>query len=404
VKSLPDVAEQARRLPAKGLLVFRWLTIVWIIVLAATGSAGQYRPLVTWGAIGVLVVWTAWVSRRQSLNDVELVIDLTLGVGVILVAGIAARPGGIDSGPSLAAYYPLCAVTAWGLARGPGGGILAGAVLTVALAAARLLNATSPALFQGRHVAALANAAIGYLIAGVVIGGFSRLVDRTAQAVEDAMGEALREQSQLSRLRERESLARQIHDSVLQALALVHKRGRELASTGAPSAAAVLELAELARQQELSLRALILKAPQRHAPGQASIREVLEPAVNAVTGVAVNVSVVGTIVVRRREADEVAAAVKEALANVVEHAEATRAAVFVDHQDGTLLVSVRDDGKGFTLDEPALRAAHKAGILRSMKGRIEDMGGSIHISSAPGQGTEIEFRIPGAATVDQGTH
>jgi len=193
VKSLPDVAEQARRLPAKGLLVFRWLTIVWIIVLAATGSAGQYRPLVTWGAIGVLVVWTAWVSRRQSLNDVELVIDLTLGVGVILVAGIAARPGGIDSGPSLAAYYPLCAVTAWGLARGPGGGILAGAVLTVALAAARLLNATSPVLFQGRHVAALANAAIGYLIAGVVIGGFSRSASPIASSTAWAVRSTRRE-------------------------------------------------------------------------------------------------------------------------------------------------------------------------------------------------------------------
>lgn len=401
MKSLPDVAEQARRLPAKGLLVFRWLSLTWIVVLAATGSAGQFRPVVTWVAIAVLVLWTAWVTRRSTLNNVELGIDLALGAGLILVAGIAARPGAIDSGPSLATYFPVCAAAAWGLARGPGGGLLAAGVLAVALALARPLNDTSLVLLQGRHVAAYANSAIGYLLVGLVIGGFSRLVDQMAQSVEDAMGEALREQSQLSRLRERESLARQIHDSVLQALALVHKRGRELASTGSPSAAEVLELAELARHQELSLRALILKAPQRHAPGQASIREVLEPAANATTGVAVNLSVVGTILVRRREAEEIAAAVREALANIVKHAEATRASVFVEQEDGLLVVSVRDDGKGFTLDEPALRAANKAGILRSMKGRIEDMGGSIHISSAPGRGTEVEFRIPASSTVDQ---
>jgi hypothetical protein len=77
--------------------------------------------------------------------------------------------------------------------------------------------------------------------------------------------------------------------------------------------------------------------------------------------------------------------------------------VFVDREDGTLVVSVRDDGKGFSLDESALAAADKAGILRSMKGRIEDMGGSIVLSSTPGRGTEVEFRIPGL-TARSGTH
>ena len=394
LKSLPDLAEQARRLPAKGLLVFRWLTLAWIVVLAATGSAGGYRPAVTWVAIAVIALWTAWLTRRDTLRPLELGIDLVLGAGLILVAGLVARPGAIDSGPSIATYYPVCAAAAWGLARGPGGGLFAAGMLTVALALARQLNETSIVLLQGRHIAAIVNGAIGYLLAGGVIGGFSRLVDRTAQAVEDAMGEALREQSQVSRLKERESLARQIHDSVLQALALVHKRGRELAGTGAPSAAAVMELAELARQQELSLRSLILKAPERPAPGQASLMEVLGPVVNAVNGVLVDLSVVGTIWLRRRMAEEIAAAVKEALANVVEHAQATRASVFADDEDGTVVVSVRDDGKGFTLDEPALRAANKAGILRSMKGRIEEMGGSIHITSTPQRGTEVEFRIP----------
>jgi signal transduction histidine kinase len=191
--------------------------------LAATGTAGQYRLALTWVAIAVLVVWTAWVTRRDTLNSVELAIDLALASGLILVAGLAARPGAIDSGPSLATYFPVCAAAAWGLARGPGGGLIAAGILCVALALARPLSASSVVLLKGTHVAAYANAAIGYLLVAVVIGGFSRLVDRTAQAVEDAMGEALREQSQLSRLRERESLARQIHDSVLQALALVHK-------------------------------------------------------------------------------------------------------------------------------------------------------------------------------------
>jgi signal transduction histidine kinase len=398
MKSLPDVATQARCLPARGLLVFRWLSLGWIVVLAATGSAGQYRPVVTWSAVAVLVAWTAWVSRHQNLGRVELAIDLALAAGLILVAGTVARPGGIDSGPSLATYYPIVAAAAWGLARGPAWGLIAGAVLSMALAASRPINGVSLLSSNGAPVAALGNAAIGYLLAGGVIGAFSRLVDRTAQAVEDAMGEALREQAQLSRLKERESLARQIHDSVLQALALVHKRGRELAESPSVSPAEVGELAELARQQELSLRSLILSAPTRSSPGQASLRDVLEPVVNAVSAPPVNLTVVGSILIRRREAEEISAAVREALANVVEHAGATRASVFAEQEDGSVTVSVRDDGRGFVYDERVLRAANKAGVLRSMKGRIEDLGGTIQIMSAPGKGTEIEFRVPFASS------
>lgn len=393
MQSLPEVAEQARRIPARGLLAFRWLSLSWIVVLVASGAAGRYRPLLSWAAIAVVVAWGAWVTPRQALQPLELWIELAMGAGLIVVAGLVARPGALDNGPSLASLYPVVAAAAWGLARGPVKGVAAGVVLSAALLASRLLNNASLA-HPTIHFASLGNSAIGFLLAGGVIGGFSRLVDRTAQALEGAMGGALREQAQLSRLKERESLARQIHDSVLQALALVHKRGRELAASGTVSPADVAELAELARQQEISLRTLILREPQRSVPGQVLLRDVLEPAVNAVALIDTNLSVVGTIWLARAQADELAAAVKEALANVVEHAGASRAAVFAEQEDGVLSVSVRDDGKGFVLDEAALKAANKAGILRSMKGRVEDLGGTIRITSAPGRGTEVEFRIP----------
>lgn len=400
MQSLPDVAVQARRLPAKGLLVFRWLSLAWIVVLAASGTAGYYRPVVTWVAIAVLVAWTGWVTRRPTLGSAELSIDLGLAAGLILVAGVVARPGGIDSGPTLASYYPICAAAAWGLAGGPLRGLLAGAVLSVGLAAARPLNGLPLIAHTGGPVASFGNAAIGYLLAGIVIGAFSRLVDHMARSVEDAMGEALREQAQLSRLRERESLARQIHDSVLQALALVHKRGRELAALGSASPSDVAELAELARREEVSLRRLILSDPRsgsesgRSGSGEVSLREVLEPVVSEVAMPPVDLTVVGTVLLGRREAEEISAVVREALANVVKHAGASRAVVFAELEDGAVSVSVRDDGKGFVLDEAAFRAASKAGVLRSMKGRVEDLGGTIRIVSSPGRGTEVEFVVP----------
>ncbi len=61
-----------------------------------------------------------------------------------------------------------------------------------------------------------------------------------------------------------------------------------------------------------------------------------------------------------------------------------------------MIVSVRDDGCGFIYSEEQLRAEGKVGMLGSMKGRIEDLGGKMKVHTAPGAGTEVEFRVPAA--------
>jgi signal transduction histidine kinase len=58
-------------------------------------------------------------------------------------------------------------------------------------------------------------------------------------------------------------------------------------------------------------------------------------------------------------------------------------------------VTVRDDGRGFTYDEAAFAAAGKIGLAKSIKGRVEQLGGQVRVSSRPGAGTEVELRIPG---------
>jgi signal transduction histidine kinase len=49
---------------------------------------------------------------------------------------------------------------------------------------------------------------------------------------------------------------------------------------------------------------------------------------------------------------------------------------------------------GFEFHESKLREAGKAGILKSMKGRIDDLGGTMTITSGDGRGTEVEFMVP----------
>ena len=108
----------------------------------------------------------------------------------------------------------------------------------------------------------------------------------------------------------------------------------------------------------------------------------------------VSVSAVGPIWLPQADVERLMGAVRQALDNVAEHSGANRAAIFSEIEDGWVTVSIRDNGQGFLYNEEQLRAEHKAGMLGSMKGRIEDIGGKMRVHTAPGAGTEVEFRVP----------
>jgi signal transduction histidine kinase len=92
--------------------------------------------------------------------------------------------------------------------------------------------------------------------------------------------------------------------------------------------------------------------------------------------------------------EEIGAAVDEALANVAEHAGTRRAWILVETGGSEVVVAVRDDGCGFHLDEAALRADGRLGLLGSIRGRVEDLGGRVTVDTAPGRGTEVEMHVP----------
>jgi signal transduction histidine kinase len=194
---------------------------------------------------------------------------------------------------------------------------------------------------------------------------------------------------------------------VLQSLALVHKRGRELSEqTPTVPAEEVRRLADVAAQQERVLRSLILQEIDAAPTGTASLRRTLEAEAARTEGIPVTVNAVGPVWLEADRVDEVAAAVRQALDNVVQHAEASRAAVFLDDEDDWVTIAVRDNGRGFDYDEGRFRDAGKVGMIRSMRGRIEGLGGRMRMDTAPGLGTEVEFRIPANAkgSDDEGSH
>jgi signal transduction histidine kinase len=79
----------------------------------------------------------------------------------------------------------------------------------------------------------------------------------------------------------------------------------------------------------------------------------------------------------------------EAMQNVAKYAEASRVVVSLREEDGALVFSVEDDGKGFD----AATAAKGAG-MQNMSDRLAALGGSLEVRSEPGDGTTVVGRIP----------
>ncbi|MCG7211150.1 ATP-binding protein [Streptomyces arenae] len=187
---------------------------------------------------------------------------------------------------------------------------------------------------------------------------------------------------------------------------MVQRRGAVLGGEAA-------ELGRLAGEQEVALRTLVsggLVPPSRlseDAAEGAVVRLVEEPddagpvdlrtLLAPYAGSRVNLAEPGAPVeLPPRAARELAAAVGAALDNVRGHAgEQARAWILVEDEPDGIVVTVRDDGPG--IPEGRLAQAEgegRLGVAQSIRGRLRDLGGSAELFSTPGQGTEVELKVP----------
>jgi signal transduction histidine kinase len=390
-----DEAEPGLRGLWLGLLAYRWATFAWMAVAAVAIRSDLRRPGVALAAVVATGAWNVWFSLTGGWNrGVDRAIDLGLAFALLPVSGVVMREGAIEDGILFfATSFPATAALTMGAGGGVGPGLGAGVALSVGLALSRTANGMDLTHASGGAVGALVNGAFYYVSAGGAAGVVRRVLARSGSERARAIEEAARQRERAARLAEREVLGREIHDSVLQALALVGKRGKELAARPSVPGAEVRELVEVAGGLEHELRSLLSEPPAEPPPGTVSVRTALEAAAFGVRGVPVTVTAVGPAWIDAEEMNDVAAAVRQALDNVVEHAHATRATVYAEAVDGEVLITIRDDGDGFDFDEERLAHEGKLGLLKSMRGRIEDLGGSMRVHTAPGRGTEVEFRL-----------
>ncbi len=183
------------------------------------------------------------------------------------------------------------------------------------------------------------------------------------------------------RSEERSDVAARVHDSVLQTLALIQRHANE-----------PRRVASLARRQERELRGW-LYADHPLGDETASLVASLEAAagdVEELHGVRVELASAGDCPVDTSVSAVVLAA-REAMVNAAKFAGVEEIDVYVEVTDDAVGVFVRDRGAGF---DPTAVPPDRRGIAESIEGRMERAGGRATIVSSPGEGTEVELRLP----------
>ena len=188
---------------------------------------------------------------------------------------------------------------------------------------------------------------------------------------------------ELSLVEERTRLARDLHDSVVQKLfgiTLAAQSAATLLERGAGAAEGeVKRLQELAQDAIEELRSLIfqLRPPAVETEGLAAALAKHVQVLRRVHGQEIGLTLTGEPRLRPEVDDEVFRIAQEALQNALKHAGGERVEATLDESGDRLLLTVRDDGRGF---DPAA-AAHRSRRLglTSMEERAKAVGGSLAI-------------------------
>jgi len=373
----PVVVESFHR----GLDVFRPLAALYAAGLAWQRHATMERPWVAALVIGVMAAWSVGLLfyRRRTLSVV--LVEVGIAVFGVLATMLAETPAAIEAGQfTIPTIWAAGSVAGCAVAAGARGGLLAAAVIALADLVVVRFNPTQ--------------ATVHNIVLLVLLGGLIGL------AVDLARRGLVQEEQVLlerERLHERERIARVVHDGVLQSLAYIHRRGDEIGGEAA-------ELSVIAAEQERSLRRFVSGTGAPDVPTDAADLRGVEGAevdlrvlLTAREGPDVAVSVpADPVVVDPLVAHEVDAAVAAALDNVVRHAgPGARAWVLLEGDSRGIEVTVRDDGAGAELAD-LLGASERGrmGVSASIRGRVEDLGGTVTWATRPGGGCVVRMTVP----------
>lgn len=354
----------------RALTVFRFVTLAYATLGVALSREHLVREPLAWGLLGLMavttVLLTSWISTGFRLGRGALIFEL--GVGIIVLLGDSVVYSA-ERAQSLPWSWPAAGIMAAGiLYRTP-----AGFMAAVAISAASLYSEIALDQTDGEILTTLSKIGL-WIMAGTIAGYMvSRL--RNAEAL-------------VSMAQAREEVTRELHDGVLQTLAVIQRRSPDS------------ELAALARDQEHDLRGFLAGSRNEQEAFEPAMRrlasrhEKMHPPCKVHVVVAQDLPPLSEV-----HLTAVTGAVGEALTNAGKHGHAKKVTIYAEPAEdsftvkpagaekATVFVSVKDDGDGFDV----ATAVESIGISSSIRGRIEEVGGKADIESGVGRGTEVQL-------------
>jgi signal transduction histidine kinase len=275
--------------------------------------------------------------------------------------------------------------------------VVAVMVVTVSVAWSQMQERVDPTVFAGPACVALL-AVTAYR----ALEREAQVRQRLLEDLHDAQGDLADAQQRAGASAERARLSRDIHDSVAQHLSSINllllaaEQDWDARHTAARQH--VRRAAATARDGLEEVRRVVRDL----APPKLGDAVALPTALRAASSRAVQHSdLVLDVAVHGEVAplpDEVATALLQtargALANVVEHAHASHAAVTLTYQEGSVSLDVRDDGRGFDVAVGTGHHDDRGFGLSGIRARAAALGGEMVVESTPGDGTALAVSLP----------
>ncbi|EOD58528.1 sensor histidine kinase [Amycolatopsis vancoresmycina] len=378
---------------------FNWLwEILFAVAYLATTTlvvldhGDPVRTAVAAGALTALALsYLLWGRRLVRDDDSSRTQRWVFAVLVLVLVGVAM----VAEGTSGFILFMACPLLFSTLEFRPAAVLTTIAILTNPAAAVVNDGLSGPTL----HIMLPMTAIL--VVFGVLCGKFIGHVIEESRGRADLIAKLEASQAEVARLSreagtaaERERLAREIHDTLAQGFTSIVTLAQAIESELDTDPAAARRHAELAartaRDNLTEARAMVAAlAPADLAAGSLvdAVRRQADRLADE-TGVPVkyevdsalpSIGMAGEVVLLR--------GAQEALNNVRRHAAASAVSVRLSVVDGSVRLSVRDDGTGFDPE-------HATGFgLRGMRSRAEQVGGTLSVRSGP-SGTELTLEVP----------
>ena len=362
------------------LAAFRIVALAWAIIGVVLSRDNLVQPLAAVIVLGAMTVITLLVTPLPGRGSIlpatllgTMLLELSIGVTALIADGFVfddLRP------QSLPWSWPAAGIMLAGIAYGARAGFVSALLIGIASLTTETLLLGRDSFLDGQESAIVTSISkLGlWLVAGTLAGYVVQRLRRAEQEISEA--------------RAREGFARELHDGVLQTLAVIQRRSTDT------------ELSALARDQEHDLRSFIAGRPDSTdaRPLEPSIRSIAAKHERMYPACKVHVVIANDLPdLTQSQVDALSGAVGEALTNASKHGDASKVTVYAEPTEDSFIeipdaakgasvfVSVKDDGAGFDTEA----ATERIGLSRSIRGRLTDAGGYADIKSTVGRGAEV---------------